>query len=173
MIPKLINFLENFISSTLLACDMHVRKAGTEDYEPIIKLTKEFFTIHNIFKKDGEKIVSYIENESRKNTLLVCDDNAEITGVTFLISDNNMGEPHRKWKLKHFAYKTKEAGKYLLEGAEDFIKKISKTSKIEVTIAENEESLNFFKEQGYEEEGKLKNHYRLDETAYILGKLNI
>ena len=144
---------------------MTIRTVQESDYPALVKLYKSFFTKHNIFQKSDEEIIDYLKQQ--KHELIVYDDN-RIKGTLFLV--NFDGNGHKLWKFRHFAFESEEIASKLWDDAEKKVKKSSETAKIELTIAENEKSLNFFRANGYEEEGKLKNHYRFGETCFILSK---
>ena len=57
----------------------------------------------------------------------------------------------------------------MLQEAESRVRKAAETVKIELTLAENEE-IEFYKNNGYVVEGELKDHYRVGEVCFILGK---
>ena len=57
----------------------------------------------------------------------------------------------------------------LLEEAERRVKKLSNTSKIELTLIDSE-NLDYYENKGYKKEAVLENHYRWNETCYILSK---
>ena len=65
---------------------------------------------------------------------------------------------------------SEDVGKGLLSFAEEELQKGSATSKVELSLAEGEKGIDFYRAQGYEQEGALKNHYRWGETCYVLSK---
>lgn len=131
------------------------------DYQKLAELYKEFFPTHNIFQKDN--VIDYLKEQAEKDQLLT-NENAAL----FLV--NLQSGEHQRWKFRHFAFTDETAAKDLLEQAENLIKEKSKTAKVELTIAESEQKINFYKNNGYQEEGKLTNHYRWGETCFVLGK---
>mgnify|MGYP001579545610 FL=1 len=74
------------------------------------------------------------------------------------------------WKFRHFAFETETIALELLSEVENIVRNSSKTSKIELTIAETELGIDFYKRYKYEQEAELKNHYRWGETCYVLAK---
>ena len=137
-----------------------------EDMPEIISFLKDFFPVHNQFQKSDEEIADYLRELSAKEELIISDQ-----GVMFLVKTGESSDKsHKIWKYRHFAFKSEGAASALLKEAEDRVKESSKTGKVELTLAEDEKSISFFKEQGYEEEGKLSNHYRWGETCLILSK---
>lgn len=148
-----------------------IRPVQKPDYPKLVQLYKSFFKTHNIFQQEEEKIVNYLTESSAKNNLLVAEDANEIKGALFLV---NIGasedESHKRWKFRHFAFANKEIAAELLTEAENIIKEQSKTAKVELTLAETETGIEFYKEHSYEQEGTLKNHYRWGENCFILSK---
>ena len=145
---------------------MAIREATRKDYDELAVLFNHFFPVHNIFQQEKQKITEYLG--SREEELIVLDDGG-IRAATYLVQKGeDTAGSHKIWKFRHFAYTDEESGARLLEAAEERIKSKSKTSKIELTISENEEGLDFYKKHGYKTEGTLTNHYRWGETCYIL-----
>ena len=150
---------------------MNITEAQESDYDKLIELFRNFFTTHNIFQQSDEEIISYLKEQSEENKLIIYEENNEIKAACFLVNfGQNKEGTHKLWKFRHFAFTSEEAGSKLLEEAENKIKEESETSKIELTIAENEEGINFYKSKGYVQEAELKNHYRQGETCFILSK---
>jgi hypothetical protein len=146
---------------------MTIREGNEQDYEKLTVLFKNFFKTHNVFQKSDEEIVSYLKDQ--KDKLLVKENNNEIQGALFLVNFGS-NSTHKLWKFRHFAFSSEETAKELLNEAENIIKELSETSKIELTISETEEGIEFYKVNGYQQEGELKNHYRQGETCFILSK---
>lgn len=150
---------------------MAIRHAQPGDYETIAGLYKDFFTVHNIFQGERGRIVAYLDETHNRHPLLVCDEEDSITGALFLVRKGTKDQSsHLRWKFRHFAFVDEAAAQSLLEAAEEEVKEASATAKIEITIAENEPALDFYKANGYEQEGALTNHFRWGETCYILSK---
>jgi hypothetical protein len=150
---------------------MTIQQVVPENYESLIKLLKDFFPVHNRFKKSDEDIKSYLENVANRCDFLVNVVDEEVKACTVLVKiDQNAEGTHKVWKFMHLAYSDEESAKELLAHAEELIQTKSETAKIELRIAENEPCLDFLKSQGYEQEGELKNHYRWNETCFILSK---
>ncbi|MBT3865622.1 hypothetical protein HOF78_00790 [Candidatus Woesearchaeota archaeon] len=134
------------------------------NYETLAELFSNFFKTHNVFQKTKQEIIDYLKNQ--KDELIFIENAA-----TFLVkTGEGLDKNHTRWKFRHFAYLSQESALKLLEKAEAKVRNSSKTAKIELTIAENEDSFEFFKSNGYEQEGILKNHYRPNEDCYILSK---
>lgn len=148
---------------------MTIRTAAEEDYEQIASLYSNFFTTHNIFQKVTELVVKYIKEEAEKHELLVYEEGGLIKGALFLVG-LRIEKGHKRWKFRHFAFETEKVAKELLAEAEKKIKESSRTAKVELTIAESEEGIEFYKQNGYLQEGMLKNHYRWGESCFVLGK---
>lgn len=149
---------------------MTIRAATQEDIPKLIDLYKEFFPTHNIFQRSTEDITNYLSEGIEIDELLVYDD-GEITAAMFIVlTDRSEDQKHTRWKFRHVAYTKEKTAKELITEVEERIKQTSNTAKIELTIAESEKALDFFKKIGYQEEGALKNHYRWGETCFILSK---
>jgi len=150
---------------------MTIRTVEEKDFEKLVELYKSFFKTHNIFQQSNEGIVSYLKKQSKKKDLIVFDDNSSIRGALLLVNfGQNADGSHKLWKLRHFAFENDNVASQLLDEAENKIKQQSTTSKIELSIAENEEGIDFFKSKNYKEEGALSNHYRWNETCFIFSK---
>tara|TARA_Y100000310_G_C20704331_1_gene833686 strand:- start:14057 stop:14527 length:471 start_codon:yes stop_codon:yes gene_type:complete len=149
-----------------------IRPIQDSDYQQLADLYKAFFQTHNIFSQDQAIIENYLRKESlEREDFLIFEEGGDIKGAIIIVllgksSDNT----HSRWKFRHFAFETEAIALDLLEYAEEIIKQTSQTCKIELTIAENEEGIEFYKNNGYEQEAMLRNHYRWDETCFILGK---
>jgi hypothetical protein len=148
---------------------MVVREYKEEDLIHVTKLFRSYFKTHTLFEQSEDKVLEHLQEQVKKNPLMVCEENGEILGAVFLVTKNTDGD-HKLWKLRHFAFTRADMGSLLLEEAEKKVQESSKTSKVELTIAETEEGIDFFKMRGYEQEGILKNHYRWDERCYVLSK---
>ena len=147
---------------------MGARSYQEEDLELVAKLYKSYFQTHTLFEQSLEKIILYLQEQVKKHPLLVFEEEG-IIGALFLVTKNTSGT-HKLWKLRHFAFTKAYVGEQLLEEAEQRIKKASKTAKVELSIAESEEGIDFLKMKGFEQEGILKNHYRWGERCYILSR---
>jgi ribosomal protein S18 acetylase RimI-like enzyme len=150
---------------------MTIRNVQEADYGNLVRLYKSFFKTHNIFQQPDDKIMSYLKEQSQKNDLIVYDENGSLKGALYLVNfGQNADGSHKLWKFRHFAFENEMIASQLLDEAEKRIKDASQTSKVELTIAETEEGIEFYKSKGYEQEGALSNHYRWGETCYILSK---
>lgn len=150
--------------------NMVIRTAVEGDYSKISKLFIDFFPIHNIFLRNVEEVVKYVREETKKYDLLVFEEKG-IKAVLFLVNfSKNEDGSHKLWKFRHFAFTSEDYASKLLKEAEKRIKDNSKTAKIELTIAENEKDVEFYKKNGYVQEAVLKNHYRFGETCFVFGK---
>lgn len=144
---------------------VEIKKAEKEDIKQLVGIYKEFFPVHAIFTKSDEEILEYLENF--KGDILVAVQDGNIVGG-LAIARKEYG--HTIANFKHIAAKNqdKEVIKALVKKAEE----LANAAKIELHIAEGEKiPYTFFEELGYEVEGKLKSHYRPDETCYVLGKV--
>ena len=150
---------------------MPIRPVKNPDFKKLILLYSHFFKKHTIFQQSAKRIIGYLKEQAKKDTLLVYDEKGKIGGALFLVqAGQNADGTHKIWKLRHFAFENNEIALQLLKEAEKRIKKSSKTAKVEVTIAETEKRIDFYKKNGYKQEGILENHYRYGERCYILGK---
>ncbi|MBT5739499.1 hypothetical protein HOI26_00225 [Candidatus Woesearchaeota archaeon] len=147
-----------------------IRTVQEGDYLGLVELYKNFFPTHNRFQEENGKIVSYLKEQASKNLLLVFDQD-KIKGAMFLVnfgSDSN--NSHKLWKFRHFAFDDENVAKELLQEAENKVQESSQTSKIELTIAETEPGKEFYLNNGYQQEAALINHYRWNETCFVLAK---
>lgn len=150
---------------------MAIRNAKKGDFENIMGLYKVFFLEHNIFVKSDDEVMQYLEEQAIRNGLFVYEDQDEIKGAFFLVQKGQDDDgSHKLWKFRHFAFTDEIIGKELLDFAENIVREGSDTAKVENTIAETEDSLEFFKTHGYELEGTLKDHYRWHEACFIFSK---
>ena len=159
-----------------------------EEYELVVLIDvyKKAFNKHNIFQKPYEEVLEYLKTVHRKNRelgggfIVARLEEKTIGGLLVKKNDQDIDGKHSTWKYNHMVvahdYKKMNIGTALMNAADQKIKqliqgKIIKTAKVEVSVSENEkDSLAFFKKFGFEEEGKLKSHYRFGELVYILGK---
>ena len=145
-------------------------RAGVEtDVERVALLYKSYFKMHTLFEQPLDEIALYVKEQLKKHTLLVHDEAGMITAAVMLVTKNTHGT-HKLWMLRHFAFTRADFGEELLKEAERQVREGSKTAKVELRIAESEEGINFFRMQGYEQEGCLRNHYRWGERCYVLSK---
>ncbi len=148
-----------------------IRDVSEADYISLVELYKNFFSKHNIFQKNNEEIISYLKEQAEKDQLLVYEEESKIKGAMYLVKTKETADgSHKVWKFRHFAFENEDIAKKLLNEGEKRIKEQSQTSKIELTIAESEPGIEFYKKNGYEQEGALKNHYRWGEICFVLGK---
>lgn len=150
---------------------MVIRRGKKSDFPVLIKVYQAFFKRHNVFEQSKMKIKAYLEEQIKENKLLVFEEKKELKGALFLVKIGQSSDgKHILWKYRHFAFKSDAAGSLLLHEAEKFVRKQSKTAKVELTIAENEKSIEFYKKNGYKQEAALSHHYRFGETCFILSK---
>src|SRR3989338_11384201 len=150
---------------------MVLKQVQEKDYIHLVKLYKSFFRIHNIFSGNKNVILKYLKEQAQKNELIVFEEKSSISGALYLVNfGQNDDGSHKLWKFRHFAFDSNNIALKMLNEAEKRVKRASKTSKIELTIAENEVGIEFYKNNGYRIEGQLTHHYRYVETCYILAK---
>lgn len=150
---------------------MPIRGIQNEDFEKLVRLYKSFFPTHNIFQKSEKEIINYLKEQSEENALIVYDETNSIVGALFLVNfGQNENGSHKLWKFRHFAFKNLDIAQRLLDEAEKIVKNSSETSKIELTLAETEKGIDFYKSNKYILEGSLSNHYRPNETCFIFAK---
>ena len=147
---------------------MTIREYQEQDLEQVTMLFRSYFKTHTLFEQPEDKVLAYLKEQVQKHPLLVYDEDG-IQGALFLVTKNTHGD-HKLWKFRHFAFTKANIGSVLLEEAEKRVQEASKTAKVELSIAETEDGINFFKMRGYEQEGALKNHYRWGEICYGLSK---
>jgi len=147
-----------------------IRPIKDSDYANLVPLFKKFFPVHNQFQLPKEKIIFYLKEQSKTNELIVYDDNG-LMGALYLVKFGESSDgSHKLWKFRHFAFENEKIGSSLLKEAEKIIKQKSKTVKIELTIAETEPGKEFYLANNYKQEAKLTNHYRWNETTFVLAK---
>jgi hypothetical protein len=147
-----------------------IREGRKEDFVELISLFKSFFETHTIFQNTDEVVLTHLQKEFSKNVLLVYE-NTLIKGAMFLVHcGSDATGSHKLWKFRHFAFESVGIATELLREAEKRVCEQSGTAKIELTIAENEEGIDFYKEQGYVQEARLTNHYRFGEVCFVLSK---
>ncbi|PIN73875.1 hypothetical protein COV20_02045 [Candidatus Woesearchaeota archaeon CG10_big_fil_rev_8_21_14_0_10_45_16] len=148
---------------------MTVRTAVEQDLQQVVSLYQSFFPAHNIFRKEESEILTYLQEKMKKDTLLVYEEKHIIKAALFLVLKTKT-EDHALWKLRHFAFDTLQEASILIQEAEKRISASSGSAKVEVTLAEDEEGLQFYEKQGYKREGRLSDHYRKGEFCVVLGK---
>jgi hypothetical protein len=150
---------------------MGLREASTKDIPLLISLYKSFFDLKDLFLQDDEKISNYLELQIMRHKVLVFEESGLLKGAVILVNvSQNATKTHKVWKYRHFAFDSLGIAKQILEHAESHIKNQSDTAKVELIIPEHEEGLEFYKNNNYEHEAALKNHYQWDETSFVLGK---
>lgn len=150
---------------------MVIRIADKSDFEKLVPLFKGFFPIHNQFQKPKSEIIKYLTERAAENTFLVYDEGGTIKAALFVVQNGKSADgKHTLWKYRHFAFQSQQVAAALLREAEKRVQKSSPTAKVELTIAENEPGIAFYKAQKYVQEGALENHYRWGETCFILSK---
>ena len=150
---------------------MIIRTALKTDFVKVAELYHFFLSTHNIFQKSNQEVVKYLKEQAQENDLLIYEENGALKGALFLVNfGQNADGSHKLWKFRHFAFESEDVASRLLGEAEKRVKRASKTSKIELTIAETESGIRFYRSKGYNQEGALSNHYRWGETCYILSR---
>lgn len=142
-----------------------IQKAKKQDIIEISDILYNFFPVHNIFKSKS-KSKKFIKEKIKE--FLIAKKDKEIVGTIRIVRRKQI-KNHYLIEFKHIASKgkDKEVLKILVNKAEE----IAKPGKIEIHIADSEiPDKGFFQQLGYNIEGKLKDHYRLKETCYVLGK---
>ena len=150
---------------------MVIRTVQYQDFEKLVELYKSFFKTHNKFQQSDDQITNYLKEQSKENELIVYEDDGSIKGALFLVNVGQSADgTHKLWKFRHFAFEYEDIASQLLDEAVKRVKESSQTSKIELTISESEKGIDFYKSRGYGQEGALSNHYRWNETCFILSK---
>lgn len=146
-----------------------IKKIKKQDIGQLIAIWKEAFPVHNVFTKSEEEIRKYLKKS--KGKVLAAYENDKVVGGCLLVVSAQTPE-HNLARVKHIAiakeFQGKDVGTALLKKCERIVKK----GKIEIHVGEKEkETIEFYKKNGYEQEGELKSHYRPDETCYVVGKV--
>ena len=150
---------------------MPIRLSEEEDYAQLASLYKDFFETHDKFQRDQGIVVQYLRKESLEHEFYVYEKDDLIKGGFVLVNTGtNKDGSHKRWKFRHFAFESEPIAEELLGFAEERIKEQSATAKVELSIAESEQAIDFYKKWAYKQEGALSNHYRQGETCFILGK---
>ena len=150
---------------------MAIRPVKDTDYETLVMMYKKFFRVHNQFQQSPAEIVKYLKQQAKENLFLVSEDGAKLNGALILVREGqNADGSHTRWKYRHVVFQSDSVGTALLREAEERVRRASATAKVELTIAESEPGMAFYKARGYVQEGALKNHYRFGETCFILSK---
>ena len=149
---------------------MVIRTVQESDYIKLVELYHSFFPTHNVFQKPKNEVISYLKQQTQENELIVYDD-GKLKGALYLVNfGQNSDGSHKLWKFRHFVFENEKVFSQLLKEAEKRVRKASKTSKIELTIAETERGMDSYLANGYVREAMLSHHYRWGETCFILGK---
>ena len=151
---------------------MVIRAATEEDFTQIAGLYTNFFKTHNIFQREKDIVIAHIRKEAlERDSFIVYEEDGLVKGSVILVRmGSNHDGSHKRWKFRHFAFESEKIAEKLLGEAEKRIRENSKTAKVELTIAENEEGIDFYKKWGYKQEGVLEDHYRWEESCFVLGK---
>ena len=155
------------------------QKAQLHDLRQLAQLYKKTFKKHNIFTKPEPEVLKYLEKNI--DNLMIGKEHGKIIAGALISFDKN-GQGHSLWRLKHLAIvKDKQGsdiGSKIVKAMDEMIAGMIKgneikSAKIEVHVSENEKkALPFYLKNGFEIEGKLKDHYRKGELCYILGKVS-
>jgi hypothetical protein len=148
---------------------MAMQPPTEQEFKQIVSLVKGFFKAHTIFKQPDEKVLGYLKNHAQEHEIFFYEIDGQIQAVAYLVR-NGGNEEHSRWKYRHFAFISEDAGSELLKKLETEVQVRSNTAKVELTIAESEPYMDFYVSNGYVKEGELANHYRMGETCYIFGK---
>lgn len=165
--------------------DIIVKDGTRDDLRGLVSIYKKSFKKHNIFQKSAFRVEEYLLDKHRRNHkfgggfIVAKKDRNTIGGILLTWKESDIKGKHSRWKFNHLVvdklFSRLGIGKKLLDAATDKIKNLIKekrfrTAKIEINVAQKQ-SLEFYKKSGFGLEGKLKNHYRLNETSHVLGKV--
>lgn len=150
--------------------DFRVREAKHSDLPALCILFKQYYPVHNIFDGDESEVIPYLGNQIKKNKSLVIEHNGKMIGFV-LVKCVSKNLSHYLWQFKHVCVKYREALTALLGAAEDYASMHGDTNKIELLISQSEPLKKTFLENGYKHEATLFNHYRLNESMFMFGKL--
>ncbi len=150
---------------------MKIKKIKKQDLGQLIAIWKEVFSLHNVFNKTDEEILKYLKKS--KGKILAAYEDGKVVGGCLLVVNAQTPE-HNLARIKHVAvakeFQGKDIGSALLKKCERIVKK----GKIEIHVANAVvgcDVTEFYRKNGYEQEGVLKSHYRPDEACYVLGKV--
>ncbi len=174
---------------------MEITKAKKEELSGLVRVYKEGFAEHNIFKQSYDKVVEYLEitqerDEETGGGYLIARAEEHLPGSTqfdseivggLLISKVGEGsDGHTRWRYKHIAVakeqRGKGIGKALIQKADEMVQQMIKegkikTARVEVRAAEGEkESIPFYEKSGFKLESTTEHYYRANEPMYTLMK---
>ena len=146
-----------------------MRKLEKNELGILVDLFRETFKVHNVFQLSYNKVLSYLQKT--RGDFIVAEENGEIIAALAIVTEVKTRQ-HKRVRFKHIAVKEefqgKGVGSDLIKKAEQIVGK----GKIEIHVAEGEkEPIEFYKKNGYEIEGVLKDHYRMGEMCTIMGKV--
>jgi len=149
-----------------------LRSGPPSDFSGVIELFGEFFSTHDIFRHiSNSSVWRYVQESSLQYPLLIVEEDGNVQAAMYLVrTEEDRDKTHSRWKFRHFAWRSEKAFEELIVEAESRIRSHSRTSKIENTVAASEPGIELYLTNGYEVEAELKNHYRFNETCFVLGK---
>lgn len=146
---------------------MEIREAQDSELRELATLYKREHGKHVMFQGNQSDIQDYLERLDVKY-LVYLEHGAIIAAVAVL--SQKMSDEHMVHELRHFA-----VSKAHQSQANAFVGAIETRlgfGKYELHLDEYDTpDIEYFMQQGYEIEGTLTNHHRLDERCYILGKM--
>ncbi|MBS3128629.1 GNAT family N-acetyltransferase [Candidatus Woesearchaeota archaeon] len=141
--------------------------AKPNELKTLTLLLKNFYPIHNIFKKPGKEIEKY--TKGLEGTWVLAKDmkkKGKIIGCCFV------GKKGSLWRIKHLAVEDA----YLHHGVEESIlayaeQTLIKKGKVEIHISENEKlDVEFYENAGYDITDRVPGYHRKDEVCFFLQK---
>ena len=149
---------------------IEIRQGKKDELSGLIPIYKEEFSRHGIFSKDAEAIMDYLENvDGRFMIAIDAVEHKVLGGLLVTIKEPDKG--HTLARFKHIAVAEAHRGQGLAEGLFKEAEKMLDNAKIEIHVSENEkDALPFYERMGFEKEADLKDHYRMGERCYIMGK---
>ncbi len=150
-----------------------------KDVPQFVKLCQKAFPTHNVFYRTAQEVADYLRSKDEQNkefggVFFAYEGGKLVGGALLRKEDFDPKGKHVRLKYNHLVAVNDKVKKKILE---EFNQKVSKmikegkinTAKLELGLAENETDIQFYLDNGFVKEGKLKSHYRFNETVYVLG----
>ena len=158
---------------------VELRKYKDADVPQFVMLCKTSFPAHNIFYGSLADVKTYLKGRDTQSAgyggvYFAYEKGKLVGGALLRLEDHDKAGKHCRFKYNHLVAINDKVKKEILQELSakihDLIKQGKcKSAKVEVGLAENEKDLSFYLQNGSVQEGKLKSHYRRNETVFILG----